>query len=129
MGKHSQALDEKQLSKFLEECEDYQVSTGTGSPSDKQIAEEQLATLAEYAIPELVQEVRDLRAQLAKKPAAVCYAKMVFRRWKENQIHCRLFKWEGLKPAEALRHIIEQDGMEGKRVKVTIEVLEGGSGI
>ena len=45
MSKYSQVLDENQLSKFLEECEDYQVSTGTGRPSDKQIAEEQLATL------------------------------------------------------------------------------------
>ncbi|SNC62369.1 hypothetical protein SAMN06265337_0656 [Hymenobacter gelipurpurascens] len=61
MSRFSNVLDEKQLSRFLEECEDWQVSSSHGSPSDKQIADEQLTTLASYAIPELVDEVRNLR--------------------------------------------------------------------
>jgi hypothetical protein len=189
MTHYSQVLDDKQLSRFLEECEEYQVSTGTGSPSDKQIAEEQLATLAADAIPELVQEVRDLRGQLdpnmvlfrgnqrGLKPSwvkrgqnvpdtckvcgawreqyedalvcttpscseqgkpysselgpvkqqqaqpAVCTATMIFRRRHDQKIHCRLFKWQGKTPAGALRYLIEQDGMEGNQVRVTIEVV------
>lgn len=62
MPRYSQVLTERDLTSFLEECDAYQLSNGTCSPSDRKIAKEQLAQLAAYAIPELVQEVRDLRA-------------------------------------------------------------------
>lgn len=69
-------------------------------------------------------------APATQQPAATCYANMIYRRRPDdgNRIRCRLFQWQGPTPADELRDIIEQDGMEGKRVKVTIEVLEGGEG-
>ncbi|UOQ53074.1 hypothetical protein [Hymenobacter cellulosivorans] len=57
------------------------------------------------------------------QPTAICSATMVFRR-RHEKIHCRLFHWHGTKPADALRRIIEQNGMEGKQVRVTIEVVD-----
>ncbi|TGE23508.1 hypothetical protein [Hymenobacter metallicola] len=60
---------------------------------------------------------------MSNQSTTVCHATIVFRRWKENKIHCRLFKWEGLKPGPALNEILEQDGLERRRVRVTIEVL------
>ncbi|GAA4362198.1 hypothetical protein GCM10023185_29910 [Hymenobacter saemangeumensis] len=53
-------FSEKQLAAALQECEDYQVSTGTGSPSDRQVAEANLAAYASWAIPELVEYARRL---------------------------------------------------------------------
>jgi hypothetical protein len=44
----------------LQECENYQLSTGTGSPSDREIAESQLATYASWALPKLVAYVEEL---------------------------------------------------------------------
>jgi hypothetical protein len=60
---------------------------------------------------------------LAAGTVATCTATMVFRRRADNKVHCRLFKWHGQTPAEALRKLIEQAGTEGRQVRVTVEVL------
>ncbi|GAA3940604.1 hypothetical protein [Hymenobacter algoricola] len=57
-------------------------------------------------------------------PAATCKAEMIYRRRDTGKVHCRLFKWKGLNPAEALRELIEQEGSEGKWVVVTVTVLD-----
>ena len=59
-------FSEKTLAKALQECEEYQVSTGTGSPSDRQLAEEQLAGFAAYFIPEAVEEMKRLQHHNAR---------------------------------------------------------------
>ncbi|TGE22806.1 hypothetical protein [Hymenobacter metallicola] len=66
--------------------------------------------------------VKKLESQRTQQPAAVCHANIVFRR-RHEKIHCRLFKWE-LKPGPVLNGLLAQDELEGKRVRVTIEVLE-----
>ena len=66
-------FSDKYLTHALQECDEYQLSTGTGSPTDRQAAEEQLAGFASYFIPEAVEEIKRLRAALtppAATPAA-----------------------------------------------------------